>query len=100
MEKGALRAPFVMIACRKRAVSGFPAEEVGEDPQARRLAFLGGVELRAHHIVASDQRCDGPCVIDMGEALRRVGHGHVVGMDEIGVIAGFDPRRAPDAGCR
>ena len=39
----------------------------------------------------------GAAVVAMGQPVRRVGHAEVVGVDEIGVVAGRRSRRAPGA---
>ena len=71
------------------AGSGPPGEEVGDQPQPGRLALLR-VELGADQVVAADHRGDRAAVIDGGEAVRRVVRNQVVGVHEIGVVAGGD----------
>ena len=61
-----------------------------EQALAVAVALLG-VELRADHCVAADDGGDVAVIVDMGQTFCRIGHTEVVGVDEIGVIAGFQP---------
>ena len=70
--------------------SGFPEQEVRNHAQAGLLAFLG-VKLRANNRIAPDNGRDGPGIVDMRQQMRGVLDPELIGMHEIGMIAGADP---------
>ncbi len=48
----------------------------------------------------ADDGGDRPAIVDMRQQMRGVGHAELVGVDEIGVVAGGDARPAPGAAGR
>src|SRR3977135_3835630 len=68
---------------------GSPAQEVGDEPEAGRLAFFG-VKLRADQIVAADDGGDRAAIVGERQHHVRMGGFQLEGMHEIGMVAGSD----------
>src|ERR671910_2276684 len=66
--------------------SGLPAQEVGDQFQARRLALLG-MELRAREVVATDDGGDRRAIVRHGQHRLRTARLELKGVHEIGVVA-------------
>src|SRR5690606_12523023 len=68
----------------KRIISGLPAQEIGDEGKAERLALFR-MELRAGLVAAGDEGGHRAAIVDGRDHVVGVFGGEVVGVHEIGV---------------